>query len=136
MEEWQGKIHAIVSTNIPAVRAAADLSARQRRSGQPLSYFGRHADWGQRYHRDRRHATEQGSPLFKAWQSWRDSACVVALREAGAVIVGKTVITEFAAVTPGPIRNLGTRRGTQVDRAAAPPLLWPPGSYQQRLGPR
>jgi hypothetical protein len=77
--------------------------------------------------------TEQGSPLFKGWQSWRDSACVVALREAGAVIVGKTVITEFAAVTPGPTRNLGTRRGTQVDRAAAPPLLWPPGSYQQRL---
>lgn len=49
--------------------------------------------------------TEQGSPLFKGWRSVRDSAGVAALREAGAVIVGKTVTTEFAAVEPGPTRN-------------------------------
>jgi Asp-tRNA(Asn)/Glu-tRNA(Gln) amidotransferase A subunit family amidase len=49
--------------------------------------------------------TEQGSPLFKGWRSVRDSADVSALREAGAVIVGKTVTTEFAAVDPGPTRN-------------------------------
>ena len=67
---------------------------------------------------DRRHAgrikdiietadmpTEQGSPLFKGWRSVRDSAGVAALREAGAVVLGKTVTTEFAAVAPGPTRN-------------------------------
>ena len=49
--------------------------------------------------------TEQGSPLFNGWRSVRDSAGVAALREAGAVILGKTVTTEFAAVDPGPTRN-------------------------------
>jgi len=49
--------------------------------------------------------TEQGSPLFKGWRSVRDSATVSALREAGAVVVGKTVTTEFAATEPGPTRN-------------------------------
>ena len=45
--------------------------------------------------------TEMGSPLYKGWQSGRDAATVAALREAGAVIVGKTVTTEFAATYPG-----------------------------------
>jgi Asp-tRNA(Asn)/Glu-tRNA(Gln) amidotransferase A subunit family amidase len=49
--------------------------------------------------------TEQGSPLFVGWRSPRDSAAVAALREAGAVIVGKTVTTEFAATEPGPTTN-------------------------------
>ena len=46
-----------------------------------------------------------GSPLYKGWQSGRDAATVVALREAGAVIVGKTVTTEFAATHPAGTRN-------------------------------
>ena len=49
--------------------------------------------------------TAMGSPLFEGWRSNRDSACVRALREAGAVILGKTVTTEFAATVPGPTRN-------------------------------
>jgi hypothetical protein len=44
--------------------------------------------------------TEMGSPLYKNWQSGRDAATVAALRDAGAVIVGKTVTTEFAATHP------------------------------------
>jgi Asp-tRNA(Asn)/Glu-tRNA(Gln) amidotransferase A subunit family amidase len=49
--------------------------------------------------------TGMGSPLFDGWRSNRDAASVFALREAGAVIVGKTVTTEFAATEPGPTRN-------------------------------
>src|SRR5258708_39952036 len=49
--------------------------------------------------------TEQGSPLFVGWRSARDAASVAALREAGAVIVGKTVTTEFAATEPRGTRN-------------------------------
>jgi Asp-tRNA(Asn)/Glu-tRNA(Gln) amidotransferase A subunit family amidase len=45
--------------------------------------------------------TENGSPLFAGWRSERDAASVAALREAGAVIVGKTVTTEFAALSLG-----------------------------------
>ena len=49
--------------------------------------------------------TGMGSPLFTGWRSGRDSASVKALREAGALIIGKTVTTEFAASFPGPTRN-------------------------------
>jgi Asp-tRNA(Asn)/Glu-tRNA(Gln) amidotransferase A subunit family amidase len=49
--------------------------------------------------------TEMGSPLFTDWQTRRDAASVVALREAGAIILGKTVTTEFAATEPRGTRN-------------------------------
>ena len=49
--------------------------------------------------------TEMGSPLFEGWRSGRDAAAVVALREAGAVVLGKTVTTEFAATEPRGTRN-------------------------------
>ena len=44
--------------------------------------------------------TGQGSPLFEGQESHRDSASVHALREAGAIIIGKTTTTEFAATHP------------------------------------
>ena len=49
--------------------------------------------------------TQNGSPLFAGFRSERDGASVAALREAGAVIVGKTVTTEFAATEPRDTRN-------------------------------
>lgn len=49
--------------------------------------------------------TGMGSALFAGYRSGRDAASVVALREAGAVIVGKTVTTEFAATVPGKTHN-------------------------------
>ena len=49
--------------------------------------------------------TECGSSLLKGRQPIRDCTAVARLREAGAVIIGKTVSTEFAYFTPGPTRN-------------------------------
>ena len=49
--------------------------------------------------------TENGSPIYFGWRSERDGASVAALREAGAVILGKTVTTEFAATEPRGTRN-------------------------------
>jgi Asp-tRNA(Asn)/Glu-tRNA(Gln) amidotransferase A subunit family amidase len=49
--------------------------------------------------------TEHGSPFFKGRQPYADAACVAALREAGAVIMGKTVTTELATLTPSKTRN-------------------------------
>jgi Asp-tRNA(Asn)/Glu-tRNA(Gln) amidotransferase A subunit family amidase len=50
-------------------------------------------------------ATEQGSPLFVGCHTGRDAASVAALREAGAVILGKVVTTEFASTEPRGTRN-------------------------------
>jgi Asp-tRNA(Asn)/Glu-tRNA(Gln) amidotransferase A subunit family amidase len=49
--------------------------------------------------------TECGSPLLKGRKPMRDCTAVARLREAGAVIIGKTVTTEFAYFHPGPTRN-------------------------------
>ena len=49
--------------------------------------------------------TENGSVLHAGRRPERDSTVVRRLREAGAVILGKTVTTEFAAYTPAATRN-------------------------------
>jgi Asp-tRNA(Asn)/Glu-tRNA(Gln) amidotransferase A subunit family amidase len=49
--------------------------------------------------------TEYGSPIFRGHQPLRDAACVALSRKAGAVLLGKTVTTEFANVHPGKTRN-------------------------------
>jgi Asp-tRNA(Asn)/Glu-tRNA(Gln) amidotransferase A subunit family amidase len=49
--------------------------------------------------------TENGSPLCAGRTPSRDAAVVARLRAAGAVIMGKTVTTEFATRTPGKTRN-------------------------------
>ena len=49
--------------------------------------------------------TENGSPLCAGRTPSRDAAIVERLRAAGAVLMGKTVTTEFATRTPGKTRN-------------------------------
>jgi len=49
--------------------------------------------------------TEYGSVLYAGRTPSRDSAVVAMLRAAGAVIMGKTVTTEFATYAPGKTRN-------------------------------
>ena len=49
--------------------------------------------------------TENGSPIFRGRRTNHDAACVAALRDAGAVILGKTVTTELANVHPNKTRN-------------------------------
>lgn len=49
--------------------------------------------------------TELGSPLWSGRTPRRDAAAVAMLRAAGAVIMGKTVTTEYAYFHPGKTRN-------------------------------
>src|SRR3989475_12896698 len=49
--------------------------------------------------------TENGSVLHAGRTPSRDAAVVTLLRAAGAVIMGKTVTTEFATRSPGKTRN-------------------------------
>ncbi len=44
--------------------------------------------------------TGQGSPYWKGTETRRDAASVQALREAGAIILGKTTTTEYATMEP------------------------------------
>jgi Asp-tRNA(Asn)/Glu-tRNA(Gln) amidotransferase A subunit family amidase len=56
--------------------------------------------------------TENGSALHAGRTPSRDAAVVARLRSAGAVIMGKTVTTEFATYTPGKTRNPHNRDHT------------------------
>ena len=49
--------------------------------------------------------TQNGCKAFEGHQPTADAFCVSALRAAGAVILGKTVTTELATLTPPPTRN-------------------------------
>lgn len=64
-----------------------------------------------------------GSPLFERNHTHQDSACVQALRAAGAIVLGKTVTTELGMSHPGPTTNpfnpLHTPGGSSTGSAAA-----------------
>ncbi|HEX3631274.1 MAG TPA: amidase [Casimicrobiaceae bacterium] len=49
--------------------------------------------------------TAYGSPIYAGNRPAWDAACVAMARAAGAIVVGKTVTTEFATFHPGPTRN-------------------------------
>jgi Asp-tRNA(Asn)/Glu-tRNA(Gln) amidotransferase A subunit family amidase len=49
--------------------------------------------------------TGYGSSLYETFRPPRDAACVALARHAGALILGKTVTTEFAYFQPGKTRN-------------------------------
>src|SRR6185437_3466307 len=49
--------------------------------------------------------SQYGSPIWQGWQPRADSAAVAWTRDAGGVVIGKTVTTEFATRKPGPTAN-------------------------------
>jgi Asp-tRNA(Asn)/Glu-tRNA(Gln) amidotransferase A subunit family amidase len=49
--------------------------------------------------------TEMGSPIYRGHRPKSDASCVALVRAAGAVILGKTVTTEFANIEPGATTN-------------------------------
>ncbi|HJU19945.1 MAG TPA: amidase, partial [Stellaceae bacterium] len=49
--------------------------------------------------------TAYGSPIYQGHRPAADASCVALARAAGAVVLGKTVTTEFACFTPGKTAN-------------------------------
>jgi Asp-tRNA(Asn)/Glu-tRNA(Gln) amidotransferase A subunit family amidase len=105
LESWEPRIGAFVCTNLPAAREAADRSTARWRAGKPLSPIDGMPVGIKDIIETVDMPTEMGSPLYAGWRSGKDAASVRALRDAGAVIVGKTVTTEFAASEPRGTRN-------------------------------
>jgi amidase len=82
--------------------------------------------------------TQMGSPIYDGYRPPADAACVSLLRQAGAVILGKTVTCEFAGVTPGPTRNPlsleHTPGGSSSGSAAAVADLMVPVAFGTQTG--
>jgi len=105
LESWEPRIGAFVCTDLPAARVAADRATERWRAGRPISPIDGMPIGIKDVIETFDMPTQMGSPLFLGWRSEKDSASVRALRDAGAVIVGKTVTTEFAASEPRGTRN-------------------------------
>ena len=105
LDTWEPRIGAFVCTNLPAARAAAERSTERWRAGKPASPIDGMPVGIKDIFETVDMPTQMGSPLYAGWQSNKDAASVRALRDAGAVIVGKTVTTEFAASEPRGTRN-------------------------------
>jgi len=105
LDIWEPRVDAFVHLNIDGARAAADAATARWADGRPLSPIDGMPLGIKDIIETIDMPTENGSPLYAGWRSDRDAASVVALREAGAVILGKTVTTEFAAREPRGTRN-------------------------------
>ena len=105
IDEREADVQAFTALNLDAAREAADASTKRWEEGAPLSAIDGMPIGVKDVIETADMPTQMGSPLYEGWSPGYDSASVHALREAGAIIVGKTVTTEFAATRPGPTRN-------------------------------
>lgn len=94
-----------VVLNEEAARKAADESTARYRSGRPLSLIDGMPLGVKDLIETKDMPTQMGSPLFEGNFPKRDSAVIRALRNAGAVVLGKTVTTPMGLPDPGPTNN-------------------------------
>jgi Asp-tRNA(Asn)/Glu-tRNA(Gln) amidotransferase A subunit family amidase len=105
IEKREPTVRAFVTLNLEGARRAADASDKRWKSRKPLSSIDGLPIAIKDIIETEDMPTEFGSKVFKGWNGRRDSACAYALRQAGAIIVGKAVTTEFAGAPPGPTTN-------------------------------
>ena len=105
IEATDGKVRAFIHLDPEeALRQARALDER-RRNGKPLGPLHGVPVAIKDIFDTADYPTECGSPLLKGRRPTRDCTMVARLREAGAVIIGKTVTTEFAYFHAGATRN-------------------------------
>jgi Asp-tRNA(Asn)/Glu-tRNA(Gln) amidotransferase A subunit family amidase len=124
LDALEPHIGAFVHVAREAALAAAAQSDVRWESGKPLSPIDGMAVGIKDIIETEDMPTGQGTPVWAGFETRRDSASVQALREAGAVILGKTVTTEYAASEPLiPARNphdpTRTAGGSSAGSAAA-----------------
>jgi len=105
IDEREPEVRAFVALNLDGARKAADASTARYKAGKPFSTIDGLPIALKDIIETVDMPTEFGSAAFKGWQGGRDSAVAYALRQAGALIVGKAVTTEFAGAPPGPTTN-------------------------------
>ncbi len=105
IEEKEPLVRAWVVLNTENARIAADESSARYKAGRPLSAIDGMPIGIKDVIQTKDMPTALGSVIYEGRQTHMDSASVDALRLAGAIILGKTVTTEFAFMLPGPTTN-------------------------------
>ncbi|HEX9523234.1 MAG TPA: amidase, partial [Reyranella sp.] len=98
-------VKALVATNEAGARAAADASAARWKAGKPLSPIDGMPVGIKDLLETRDMPTQMGCAAMKGNFPKRDNAAVWALRQAGALILAKTVTAELGGSQPGPTTN-------------------------------
>lgn len=98
-------VRAWVVMNEAGAREAADASTQRWRDGRPLSSIDGMPLGIKDLLETRDMPTQMGCPAYRGNFPKRDNAAVWALRQAGAVVLGKTVTTELGGAHPGPTTN-------------------------------
>lgn len=124
LDAREAELRAFVVHDAPAALAAAHRSARRWREGCPLSPLDGILLGVKDIIETHDFATGQGAPCLSPVRMGRDGATVQALRAAGAIVLGKTVTTEFAATelftdTRNPCDRARTPGGSSAGSAAA-----------------
>jgi Asp-tRNA(Asn)/Glu-tRNA(Gln) amidotransferase A subunit family amidase len=105
IEAREPVVKAWVVLNQAAARAAARESDQRYQAGKPLSQIDGMPVGIKDLIETKDMPTQMGSPAYEGSFPKRDSALVRALRDAGAIILGKTVTTALGFLDPGPTTN-------------------------------
>ena len=105
IDQREAAVGAFTVIEAQAARAAAEASTKRWRTNAPLSAIDGMPVGVKDMIDTANMVTGMGSPLFDGYRPRFDAASVQGLREAGAVILGKTVTTEFASAHPRGTRN-------------------------------
>ena len=124
--------------NESGARAQADASTERWRNGRPLSQIDGMPIGIKDLLETKDMPTQLGCAAFAGNFPKRDNAAVWALREAGAVILGKTVTSELGGAHPGPTTNpfdsAHTPGGSSSGSAAAVGACMVPAAIGTQVG--
>ena len=131
-------VQAFVTINEEGAREAADASAKRWKDGTPVSGIDGMPIGIKDLLETRDMPTEMGCEAYRGNFPKRDNAAVWALREAGAVVLAKTVTAELGGSHPGPTTNpfdpARTPGGSSSGSAAAVAACMVPAAIGTQVG--
>lgn len=131
-------VKALVSTNIPAARAAADASAARWKAGKQQSAIDGMPIGIKDLLETKDMPTEMGCEAYRGNFPKRDNAAVWALRQAGAIILAKTTTAELGGshppATTNPFDPSRTAGGSSSGSAAAVAARMMPAAIGTQVG--
>ncbi len=136
--EREPVVQAFAALNPTGARAAADESTKRWKDGRPRSPIDGLPIGIKDLLETKDMPTEMGCAAYRGNFPKRDNAAVWALRQAGAVIVGKTVTAELGGAHPGPTTNpfdpARTPGGSSSGSAAAVAARMLPAAIGTQVG--
>jgi Asp-tRNA(Asn)/Glu-tRNA(Gln) amidotransferase A subunit family amidase len=131
-------VQAFVTLNEADARKTADASTARWKEGRPISAIDGLPIGIKDLLETKDMPTQMGCEAYRGHFPKRDNAAVWALRQAGAVILGKTVTAELGGSHPGPTRNpfdpARTPGGSSSGSAAAVATRMVPAAIGSQVG--